>query len=551
MALPTDITPNDIRHVEIHNEVNTEVNRLTTAVGSPTAAATANQIVKRDAAGRAKVAAPAADTDISTKKYVDDAIKANTSKQADLIAATPTPWVIGHRSGKWHYPEESVEAVQAMIDQGWIPEVDLWPLKDGTLVCIHDSTVQRTMTGTGAVNTFTLAQWKSMKVLPAVPGGATGTPLTFEEYLQRWGGTALLCAEVKDAAQATVVGDLVVKYGLEKAIWLQSFNLPTVRALVARGLTCTYLFGATWDASVTPASLKAEGILYVSPQDTITSANRKALVDAGLRVVPWNYNTKALADAAKAAGIWGYFSDDPFKSEGRPAWSAVDPWRDGLPGGLLTGRGSAVSTASIVFPAKSVRLGGGGVMWTGLKAADRPADASSAAAIALVSLDNSPIIDTTKDLHISFDVTWGPFADTGESSTANATGIYLYRNTVDPDAEFLDGVVSGQEGWMIGLRRNGQINVWKYVGGAAGAAVITNPATTPATSLLESGGVAVTRVSFVVRADGPAVRLQSTVNNNYGASGDTYRPGACKIGLRFPAASEGVISNLSISGTFL
>ena len=46
----------------------------TTGVHGATSAATANTIIQRDSAGRAKVAAPAAADDISTKGYVDNAV---------------------------------------------------------------------------------------------------------------------------------------------------------------------------------------------------------------------------------------------------------------------------------------------------------------------------------------------------------------------------------------------------------------------------------------------------------------------------------------------
>ena len=482
----------------------------------------------------------------SAKSYTD----LNAAKRPDLISTRQGTWVIGHRSGKWHYPEESAEAVQAMVDQGWIPEVDLWPLKDGTLVCIHDSTVQRTMTGTGAVNTFTLAQWRNMRVKPAMAGGRQGTPLTFEEYLQRWGGHSLLCAEVKDAAQAVVVGDMVVKYGLEKAILLQSFDIAAARGLVARGLKCTFLMGATYPTGVTPASLKAEGFEYVSPQDTMSAANRDALTAAGLKVIVWNYNTKAAADSAKAAGVFGYFSDDPWRAEGRPAWSAVDPWRNGNPGGWIEGRGSSAATVGVTAP---MYLIDGGIGTRGQNAANRPADMASAASVLFCDLWNSPWIDTTKDFTISFDVNLGPYADTAEGTTGTIggllTGLYIWRNSLDPEAPFLDAANPGQYGWTFGVRRNGQINCWKYDNGAAASAIITNPTT--AAGWLTSAGAGKTRVTFTVRADGPAVRLYSSGNNNYAASADTFRPGVCRIGVRMAAATEASISNLTISGTLL
>ena len=51
----------------------------TTGVHGAVATATANKLIIRDSAGRAKVASPAADSDIATKKYVDDTASGDAS----------------------------------------------------------------------------------------------------------------------------------------------------------------------------------------------------------------------------------------------------------------------------------------------------------------------------------------------------------------------------------------------------------------------------------------------------------------------------------------
>lgn len=473
----------------------------------------------------------------SAKTYTD-------SKYPDLFNTQLTPAVIAHRSGKNHFPEESMEAVQACVDAGWIPEVDLHVLSDGTLVCIHDTTVQRTMTGTGNVSSFTLAQWKAMRVRPSVPGANYGTPLTFEQYLQRWGGQILLCAEVKDSTVASAAEDLVEKYNLKKGILMQSFDLAAVRLLVSRGITCTYLFSTTWDASVTPTSLKAEGIQFVSPGSGVTSENLTALVNAGLKVVPWVYSTKTEADAIKSKGIWGFFTDDPWQAEGAPFFTSVDKWRDGWPGGLLVARTSEGSN-TVVTATNFVTLANGGVSGKGLNASERPSESSSVGAAYIVDLPNAPRIDTSKDFEISFDLEYRANRDTAETANPIA-GLFIWNTPGDLDDPVIDTAHTGQNGWTLGIRPDGRIHAYKYVNGAAASSIIANPSSAPSPPWTTATTPGKTRISFSSR--GAGLRLTSSGYPNYAASADTFRPGICRISLRLPAAIEATISNLSISG---
>lgn len=77
MALPVDITPNDPRHVEIHVEANTEINRISGLIGpleSSTSTPAAGAIPRWDSSKRLKAATPSAADDLTTKAYTDNAI---------------------------------------------------------------------------------------------------------------------------------------------------------------------------------------------------------------------------------------------------------------------------------------------------------------------------------------------------------------------------------------------------------------------------------------------------------------------------------------------
>ena len=62
-------------------------------------------------------------------------------------------------------PENSLQAIQNCIDMGAdMVEIDLKRQKDGHLVLMHDKTINRTMTGTGSPDEYTLAELKAMRL---------------------------------------------------------------------------------------------------------------------------------------------------------------------------------------------------------------------------------------------------------------------------------------------------------------------------------------------------------------------------------------------------
>ncbi len=69
--------------------------------------------------------------------------------------------VIAHRGGRSLGPENTLYTFQRAVDLGAdVLEMDVHRTKDGKLVVLHDTTVDRTSNGTGPVNSFNLAELK-------------------------------------------------------------------------------------------------------------------------------------------------------------------------------------------------------------------------------------------------------------------------------------------------------------------------------------------------------------------------------------------------------
>lgn len=228
----------------------------------------------------------------------------------DLIRSLRSPVQIAHRGGSMAWPEHSMEAYTAAYDAGYTPEADVQALADGTLVCIHDTTTGRTMTGPSvAVADMSLADWESRRVLPVERGGVTstgyGTPVLFDDYLDRFGGRAVLFVEAKGSSHVPAIMEAITARGLLSSVVVQSNAIAGVNAIVAAGGTALHL--TTED----PVATAGRGAKFVGVPASATAAHVAACHAAGLKVIMYTLNSRSAVVDALAKGVDGIFSDDP------------------------------------------------------------------------------------------------------------------------------------------------------------------------------------------------------------------------------------------------
>ncbi|WP_161961854.1 glycerophosphodiester phosphodiesterase family protein [Xanthomonas campestris] len=119
-------------------------------------------------------------------------------------------------------PENSLAALQRCIAIGAdVMETDVRRAADGTLVMLHDATVDRTTDGAGKLSELTLADLQKLR-LRSDEGGAQA-PLTdqrvvtLEQMLAAAKGHILLNLDVKDAIYVQVV-DAVTRAGMQHQV---------------------------------------------------------------------------------------------------------------------------------------------------------------------------------------------------------------------------------------------------------------------------------------------------------------------------------------------
>jgi glycerophosphoryl diester phosphodiesterase len=110
---------------------------------------------------------------------------------------------VAHRGASGNYPENTLLAFQKALEIGVDEiELDLYLTKDGHLIIMHDSTVDRTTDGTGAISDLTLAEIKALDA-----GGVFGEQFrgervpTWEEALDLVQGKVELNVHLKEGGQ--------------------------------------------------------------------------------------------------------------------------------------------------------------------------------------------------------------------------------------------------------------------------------------------------------------------------------------------------------------
>ena len=123
------------------------------------------------------------------------------------------PLVSAHRGGPdTDYPENAIETFQRVASKmPAIIECDIALTKDSVLVLMHDETLDRTTTGTGKVNRYTLAELKELH-LKDPAGTVTNYRIPTLEETLRWGiGQVIFTLDVKRNVPYQLVVDAIRK----------------------------------------------------------------------------------------------------------------------------------------------------------------------------------------------------------------------------------------------------------------------------------------------------------------------------------------------------
>ncbi len=299
---------------------------------------------------------------------------------ADGTAAPPV--VISHRGASAEAPEHTFAAYDRAIEEHTdVLECDLQLTKDDVLVCMHDTTVDRTTggTATGRVGDFTLTQLRAMDFGSWFgPQFAGAKIVPFEEQLRCYAridpklqfeaetkapseyGGRMEPALIKLLTRLRLIPQGTADPSRSKVI-IQSFELPSLQTVkqLAPGLPTVWLYVAPPPELAGGAIPSAVDVL--APVAEYVEANPGVVAQAhaaGREVQTWTVDDPAVMDVLLQDGVDGMFTNRTATLRARiDARTGRAPRRPvhlvpGCPG--IAGTVTAASTAASTAPSTSV-----------------------------------------------------------------------------------------------------------------------------------------------------------------------------------------------------
>ncbi|MCE4363915.1 glycerophosphodiester phosphodiesterase family protein [Xanthomonas hortorum] len=231
-------------------------------------------------------------------------------------------------------PENSLAALERCIAIGAdVMETDVRRAADGTLVMLHDATVDRTTDGTGKLSELTLADLQKLRLRS--DEGGTQAPLTdqrmvtLDQMLARSKGHILLNLDVKDAIYVQVV-DAVVRAGMQHQVIVKAeAGIATAPLAAMLPFDKVYFFpilinahgNADLAAIATAQTRNARPAAFELPK--MSAAQLPALV-----AVSKEHNVRLMVNSLWEGFIAGYGGDADAERDPDKVWGRL--YRDGV-----------------------------------------------------------------------------------------------------------------------------------------------------------------------------------------------------------------------------
>lgn len=231
----------------------------------------------------------------------------------------------GHRGARGHAPENTLLAFDLAFDLGAEGiECDAQLSADGQVVIIHDSTVNRTTTGRGAVSAMSFDALRALDAgkLAQIPQRIPTLDETLALTRERGGLLNLELKADNDSeavavaeAVAPILNELTTHDSLRSRLLISSFEFPAISRIreLAPWVRVGALYGGrAWTRQTMIETAQRLGAQAIHPHPRIlTEDTVRAAHDAGLAVNVWTANRLATIRQLIAWGADAVFSDFP------------------------------------------------------------------------------------------------------------------------------------------------------------------------------------------------------------------------------------------------
>ncbi|WP_236257315.1 glycerophosphodiester phosphodiesterase [Streptomyces hygroscopicus] len=239
------------------------------------------------------------------------------------VAGQPAVTYTAHRGGALEVPENSMSGLATAFARrdAQVLDFDTRMLRDGTLVVMHDATLDRTTDRTGPVRDLTAAQWRTVRLLPARSLRGTWRPErppTVAEALDRFGGRITLMVEAKDPESLPRLATMIRDRGLTRSVYVNSNRPEVAREAHRRGLLAQLWRSARQMRTDTPRDWRGTVDLLDIDHRARDTDVRRAVTSGVPRVWAHTVNTPAQRDRMLRLGCDGIITDAPGRLTATP-----------------------------------------------------------------------------------------------------------------------------------------------------------------------------------------------------------------------------------------
>ena len=228
--------------------------------------------------------------------------------------STKPLFAIGHRGASAYAPENTVAAFDEAIRLGaQAVEFDVRISKDGELMVLHDSTVDRTTNGQGNVNDIEKQDLLALDAGSWMGHRFAGARIpTLWEALLAIGPHAMPVIELKEPIPAELLIKTLRKYDLEQDAMVLSFDETWLHPLRRFSKEISLgLLSETWRREL-PERAKGIAAEVICLNIDVLGTNEVAACDSqGLEVWCYTANDVGMVAACAAMGVTGIITDRP------------------------------------------------------------------------------------------------------------------------------------------------------------------------------------------------------------------------------------------------
>ena len=214
--------------------------------------------------------------------------------------------IMGHRGAAAIEPENTLLSIKKAMDIGVdAVEIDVHLSKDKEIIVIHDSTLDRTTSGTGPVNNYTLSELKKYDA-----GKGESVP-TLQEVMELTDKKIKLVIELKEKGTERIVVEQIKKNGFEDNVYVISFwhrLIKNVKEIDSNIKTGVLMVGCPVDTSIADQT-SADAL--VMKYDFVDAELVELSHKKGLKVFIWNIDTPDIVKPFVDIGVDGIGSNNP------------------------------------------------------------------------------------------------------------------------------------------------------------------------------------------------------------------------------------------------